>query len=392
MKYNFDEIVDRTNTQAYKYELCKPVFGCTDVLPLWVADMDFRTPQVIIDAIRERCDRDVLGYTVLTEQFYQDYRNWILEQHQWHTEQEWMGYLSGIVPGLAFAVNVFTEQGDEVIVQPPVYPPFINVTQANGRRVIYNQLKVKGDRFEMDFDAFERQITPNTKLMILCNPHNPGGRVWECDVLLRLSEICHKHGIIVVSDEIHADLVFSGHRHTPYASISKEAEQNSVTFMAPSKTFNMAGLMSSAYIIPNPLLRKRFRDFMLRFELCGTNVLSLAATHAAFTLGNDWRKEMLLYVEENVAYAMDFFATHLSKAKVMPPEASFLLWIDFSAYGHCSETLQKKMLHQGKIAMNQGTTFGPGGEQHLRLNIGTARATLKEALNRIRISLTDECK
>ncbi len=387
MRYDFDEVIDRKGTNAMKTDMCPEVFGREDVMPMWVADMDFRTPDFIIDAIKHRLEHPVLGYSMVPQAFYCDWCEWIKLTHGWDVKSEWLGFMPGIVPGLAFAVNAFTHPGDEVIVQPPVYPPFLNVPRNNGRTVVCNPLKEVDGKFEMDFDDLVSRITPKSRLFILCNPHNPGGRTWSVETLRKLAEICAAHHILVVSDEIHADMALPGHKHVPFATVSDVAAQNSVTYMAPSKTFNMAGLISSLYIIPNAGLKARFATFLESSELANANFLSIEATRAAFQYGGEWRKQMLEYVQGNVDFVNTFVAEHGLKIRVMQPEASFLLWLDFTAYGLCTTGVQDLMVNTAKVGMNLGTNFGSGGECHLRLNIGCSRETLAKALERIKSAL-----
>ena len=384
MKYNFDEIIDRRNTGAVKIELCKKIFGTEDLIPLWVADMDFRTPDFIIDAINDRCKHPILGYSVPDEKYFSSIIRWIEARHGWKLERNWLGFLPGIVPGLAFAVNAFTRIGDEIIIQPPVYPPFIHVPSKNGRQLIYNPLKEVNGRFEMDLEDFEQKITDRTRMFILCNPHNPGGRTWDADTLIKVAEICHKHDILLVSDEIHSDMALPGNVHTPFASVSELAEQNSITYMAPSKTFNMAGLVSSSYIIPNREIRKKFSDFMDNSELANGNIFAYVAAQAAYENGTEWLNEMVDYIQGNVDYVVEFLKNNVPQIKPMNPQASFLIWLDCAGLEMNSHQLQEFMVNEAQLGLNQGTTFGPGGELHLRLNIGCSREVLKEAMERLR--------
>lgn len=389
MNYNFDEIIDRRGTDAIKLDRCQALFGTEDVYPLWVADMDFRTPDFILDAIRARLEHPILGYSNVPKDFFPLTIQWIKDHHQWEVSRGWMGFLNGIVPGIAFAVQTYTNEGDEVIIQPPVYYPFIHVVNNNNRKLIYNQLIERDGRYEMDFENLESQITSRTKLLILSNPHNPGGRVWDKATLSRLAEICAKHNIVVVADEIHADMTLTGHRHTPFATVSESAANISVTFMAPSKTFNIPGLVSSVYIIPNPDLREKFVTFLQKSDLTGGNILSYAATLAAYKHGEQWRQQMLEYVEGNIAFLKNFLATHLPKIKPMMPEASFLVWLDCAELGFKdTDELHLFFAQKGKLGLNKGTTFGPGGEQHLRINVACSRKILEKAL----ISLANAVK
>ena len=387
MKYNFDELIDRRNTGAVKTDLCKKMFGTDDLIPLWVADMDFRTPDFIIDAINNRCKHPILGYTVPDEEYFNSIIRWIDARHGWKLERSWLGFLPGIVPGLAFAVNALTQTGDQIIIQPPVYPPFIQVPSKNGRELIYNPLKVVEGRFEMDLKDLEYKITDRTRMFILCNPHNPGGRTWDADTLIKVAEICHKHGVLVVSDEIHSDMALPGNVHTPFASVSELAEQNSITYMAPSKTFNMAGLVSSSYIIPNSEIRKKFSDFMDNSELANGNIFAYVAAQAAYEKGTEWLSEMISYIQGNVDYIVEFLEKNIPQIKPMIPQASFLIWLDCTGLEMSSHQLQDFMVKEARLGLNKGTTFGPGGEQHLRLNIGCSREVLKQAMEQLKSAI-----
>jgi cystathionine beta-lyase len=383
MTYNFDEIIDRRNTGAIKVERCKALYGSEDVLPLWVADMDFRTPDFIFEAIRERCEHPILGYSMPPKEFYPSLMNWMNDHHQWEVKRPWIGFLPGIVPGLSFAVQSLTLPGDEVIVQPPVYYPFFHVVSNNKRVLVNNPLKNINGKYEMDFMDMESKITSKTKMFILCNPHNPGGRVWSKETLNQLADICAKNNIIVVSDEIHADMVFEGHKHIPFATVSDNAAQISLTFMAPSKTFNMPGLISSSYIIPNEELRNRFVDFMEASELTGGNIFAYAATVAAYNKGEEWRKQMLGYVSDNIDFVVDFLKTNIPQIKPMIPEASFLIWLNCEELGMETDELFDFFAKKAGLGLNKGTTFGLGGEYHLRLNVACSRLILKKAMEQL---------
>lgn len=390
MRYNFDELIDRHNTGAVKIERCKALFGTDDVIPLWVADMDFRTPDFITDSIRKRLDHPILGYSVACEDYYLSVLKWINDLHHCHIEREWLGFLPGIVPGLAFAVNAFSQPNDEVIVQPPVYPPFINVPAKNNRKVVFNPLKEVNGRFEMDFDDFERKITGRTRLFLLCNPQNPGGRIWDAETLRKIASICYKHGILVVSDEIHSDIALKGYKHIPFATVSEQAQQNSITYMAPSKTFNMAGLISSSYIIPNPEIRNKFKEFLENSELANGNIFAYIACKAAYENGSEWRKQMLEYVQGNLDYVVDFLRNNVPQIVPMIPQASFLVWLDCSGMDMTTNQLQDFMVKKAGLGLNKGTTFGPGGENHLRLNIGCPRSVLVEAMGKLKKAVDKE--
>jgi len=385
--YDFDEIIDRHKTDAIKIERCKALFGTENVLPLWVADMDFRTPDFIFEAIRERCKHPILGYSMPPKDFYPTVIKWIKERHDWDIMRQWIGFLPGIVPGLSFSVQALTQPGDQVIVQPPVYFPFFHVVKNNHRELINNPLKIVNGKFEMDFDDLEKKITSRTKLLILCNPHNPGGRAWSAFTLRKLAEICAKHNIIVVSDEIHADMVFEGHKHVPFATVSETAAQISLTFMAPSKTFNMPGLISSYYIIPNAEIRSRFMEFLEASELGGGNIFAYAATIAAFEKGNDWRKQMLEYVLTNINFVVDFLKVNIPQIKPMIPDASFLIWLNCKELGMDDDDLFDFFVKKAGLGLNKGTIFGPGGEYHLRFNVACPRNVLEKAMKQLQLAV-----
>ncbi len=383
MKYNFDEIIDRHQTDAIKIERCKALFGTENVLPLWVADMDFRTPDFIIDAVKQRCDHPVFGYSKLPKGFIPSLTNWIQQLHNWTVKPEWVGFLPGIVSGIAFAVDAYTQTSDEIIIQPPVYYPFIQVVQKANRNLVYNQLKEVNGKFEMDFEDLEQKITANTRMFILCNPHNPGGRAWDAKTLERLAEICAKHNIIVISDEIHSDLVLHGQPHTPFATVSATAADISLTFMAPTKTFNMPGLVSSSYIIPNSSLRKQYAEYLEKIEQAGGNIFAYVATQAAYEEGAEWRKQMLEYVEGNIDFVVDFLKTNIPQIKPMIPEATYLIWLNGSELGMNTDDLFRFFVDKAGLGLNKGTVFGPGGECHLRLNAACPRSVLEQAMNQL---------
>lgn len=387
MKYNFDEIIDRSHTDAVKVERCKALFGSENVLPLWVADMDFRTPDFIIDTLKQRLEHPILGYTIAPRNFFPLITQWVADHHQWEVKKEWIGYVRGIVPALSLTVQCFTEPGDEVIVQTPVYYPFFNVIRHNHRTLLQSQLLEINGKFEMDFEDFERQISPKTKMFVLCNPHNPGGRVWSKEDLLKIDEICSRHNILVISDEIHADMVLSGHKHIPYATISETAANNSITLMAPSKVFNMPGLISSYYIVPNEKLRKQYTDYLEVSEMNQGNMFAYAATVAAFEKGEEWRVQMLAYVEDNVKLVADFLKNNIPQIVPMIPEASFLVWLDCQQLGMETDDLHRFFSLDAGLGLNKGTIFGPGGEYHLRLNVACSRLVLQQALEQLKVAV-----
>jgi len=382
--YNFDEIIDRKGTNAVKVERCKALFGTEDVLPLWVADMDFRTPDFILNAIQKRLEHPILGYSMTPKEFYPLMQKWITDHHNWPVKREWIGFLPGIVPGLSFAVQSLTAPGDEVLVQSPVYYPFFNVIKNNHRVVVNNQLEDVDGKYVMDFDDFESKITDKTKLFILCNPHNPGGRVWTREELLKVAEICEKHNITVISDEIHADMVLPGNTpHTPFAAVTEWAEQQTVTFMAPTKVFNMPGLISSGYIIPNAELRHKFAEHLEASEMNSGNIFAYIGAVAAYEHGEAWRVEMLDYVQKNIEYVADFLKNNIPQIVPMIPEASFLVWLNCKGLGMETDELHEFFAHKAGLGLNKGTIFGDGGEYHLRLNVACSRKILEQGMEQL---------
>ncbi len=382
MNYNFDEIIDRKGTNSVKYDLCEQVFGANDVIPLWVADMDFRTPDFIIDALKQRCEHPIFGYTMLPRTLTEAFCQWTEKRHAWTIDPAWTDFVPGIVTGINLAIQTYTNPGDKIIVQPPVYPPFFNAPKLNGRHVIWNQLKEVNGRFEMDLEALEEQIDDRTTMMILSNPHNPGGRVWGRDTLEQLASICYRKGVLVISDEIHADMTYFSQQHIPFASVSDEAALNSLVFMSPSKTFNIPGIIGSFAIAPNPTIYRRFHNTLLQLDLHG-NLFAYEAMKTAYQQGDEWIGQMMSYVEANAQAVVTYFEKELPMVHAMMPESSFLVWIDFSQLRLEDKELKKLLVEQAKIGLNEGISFGPGGEGHQRMNIGAPRSMILEALHRI---------
>ncbi len=384
-KYNFDEIIDRKDTAAYKLELRKHFFGTDEILALSVADMDFRTPDFIMDAIKKRCEHEILGYTVKTTEFYQSVTDWIQYKHNWTIDSNWLGFVPGIVPAMATAVLAFTEPNNKVIIQSPVYPPFFNVVRNNGRQLLVNELKLQGGQYRMNLEELrEFASDPNCKLMFLCSPHNPGGRVWSKEELAEVADICAENNVIVVSDEIHADLVLPGNTHTPFATVSENAKQNSVVLMAPSKTFNIAGLGSSSFIIPNKELFETFSKQLQALEFAGGNIFAFTATKAAYENGVEWLKQLIEYIQGNINFVDSYLKENTPQIKAIIPEASFLIWLDFTGLGLNDDETEAILIKKAKIGLNPGRSFGQGGKGFHRINIGHSRLQIKEALDRLK--------
>lgn len=382
--YDFNKPIDRRGSHCVKYDALGQFFGREDLLPLWVADMDFETPDFIIEALHRRLDHAVLGYPVQYDTYWQSVIDWIAARHGWQVEREWLQYIPGIVKGIAMAVNAFTQKGDKIIIQPPVYHPFRLVPENSGREVVNNPLRRVGDKYEMDFEHLESVIDQKCKMIILANPHNPIGITWNSQTLKRLAEIATKHNLIVISDEIHCDMALYGNRHIPFASVSDEAANCSITFGAPSKTFNIAGIVSSYTVVPNPHLREQFFSWLEAGELNAATIFAMTATEAAFTQGEQWRRQMLSHIEGNIDYVDTFLKEHIPAVRLIKPQASFLAWLDFSALGLEHSALIDMLVNDAHLAMNDGAMFGTGGKQHTRLNVGTQRAVLEQAMTQLK--------
>ena len=381
MTYSFDKIVDRRGSGDLKHGVLQERYGRSDLLPLWVADMDFETPPFITEALRQRLDHSLFGYTIVPEELWDVIIQWTLEHHGWQVQREWLTYIPGIVKGIGMAINVFSEEGDKVIIQPPVYHPFRLTPQGNGRKVVYNPLRELPDgSYDMDFEQLEQVTDEHCKILILSNPHNPAGICWKENTLRRLAHFCYEHHILVLSDEIHSDMALFGNRHIPFATVSDEAAACSITFSAPSKTFNIAGIVSSYAIVPNPTLRRRFYSWLEANELNDPPLFSPIATIAAYSQGESWRRQMLAYIEENIRFVEEYCQQHLPKIKPWRPEASFLVWLDCRPLGLQHDELIDLFVNRAHLALNDGAMFGPGGEGFMRLNVGTPRSILLQAL------------
>ncbi|HOO31981.1 MAG TPA: MalY/PatB family protein [Thermotogota bacterium] len=379
MQYDFDEIIERKGTKTFKWDFLKEIFGDSELTSMWVADMDFKAPQPVIDAVVERAEHGIYGYTGKEDSFFNAIINWMRERHGVETEKNWYVPTPGVVNAVAVLVNTFSQPGDEVIVQTPVYYPFFSVVESNGRRLIKNPLKLEGNRYTMDLEDFENRITPRTRLFIMSNPHNPVGRVWGEEELRRLGEICKKHGIIIISDEIHCDLVFNGNKHYSYLNL-KEFYSNAIVCVAPSKTFNLAGFATSTMIIPDEWLRNRVKDTMDMWHINMLNLFGIIAFEAAYTYGGEWYDQMKEYVWGNYEFMVDYINTHIPDIDVFPLEGTYLVWVDFRKLGLTHDQINDICLKGAKLALDQGMMFGEEGRGFQRFNIACPRSVLKTAL------------
>lgn len=385
MNYNFDEVIERKGSGALKYDALKERYGNPDLLPLWVADMDFATPSFIMDALKKRLEHPVLGYTVTPPEFKRSIVEWVKDRHCWHLDEEWITYIPGIVKGIGMVINLFTNPGDKIIIQPPVYHPFRLVPEGNCRQIVNNPLILEtGGSYSMDLEHLETIAKdPAAKILILSNPHNPAGIVWDKLTLQKVADICNRNGVLVISDEIHCDMTLWGNRHIPFATVSKEAASNSITFQAPSKTFNIAGVVSSYAVVPDDNLRHRFYSWLDANEFSDPGLFPPIATVAAFTRGNEWREEMLRYVEGNIDHVIEFCKSNIPAIRPLKPDASFLVWLDCRDLNLSHDELIELFEVKAQLALNDGSMFGPGGSGFMRMNVGAPRAIVNEALQKL---------
>ncbi|MGO4987118.1 MalY/PatB family protein [Gallicola sp. Sow4_E12] len=385
MKYNFDEIIDRKGTNCLKYDFASERGKPEGVLPLWIADMDFKAPDIVLERLSEIVNHGIFGYSDSKEDYFLVLKNWFEKKFGWKVKEEWLVKTPGIVFAIAAAIHAFTKEGDAVLIQQPVYYPFSETILDNKRKLVNSPLIRTGDRYEIDFEDFEEKIIQEqVKLFIFCSPHNPVGRVWEKDELKRIGEICLKHGVIVVSDEIHSDFVYPGHQHTVFASLSKEISDITITCTAPSKTFNIAGLQISNIFIENPVLREKVKKAIAQTGYSQVNQIGLAACQAAYEGGEEWLEELKEYLAGNIEYTRAFLKEHLPKITLIEPEGTYLLWLDFKAYNLTEEEREELIVNEAGLWLDSGSMFGPDGEGYERINIACPRETLKKALYQLK--------
>jgi cystathionine beta-lyase len=377
--YNFDEIIERRGTDCVKYDLLETYFGNNEALPLWVADTDFRVPDFIMEALRKRMEHEILAYSYRPDSYFESIINWLDQRHDWKIDKEMISFSPGVVSAVTMLVMALSDPGDKVIVQPPVYFPFFTSIKGSGRKMIENPLIIKEGRYTFDFENLRQIIDSKTKLLILCSPHNPGGMVWRTDELEELSRICADNGIVIISDEIHADLVFPGNKHIPIPLVSEEINMNSAVLMAASKTFNVAGLSTAFVVIPNKRLRIKYEQVLNTIHISSGNIFGNIAAEAAFRHGAEWLDQLMAYLGKNYQFLENFISQRIPKIKIMKPEATYLVWLDLEAYQLSEQELAKTLI-DGGLALNQGSKFGTGGEGYFRLNFGCPRAVLEQGL------------
>ena len=381
MKYDFNNLIDRTNTHSVKYDFLQQFFGRTDIIPMWIADMDIAIPDFIIEAVKKRAEHPIYGYSHFGESYYQNFIQWIQRRHGIKIEKEWICFSPGVVPALNMSVLSFSNVNDKVIIQPPVYPPFFNAVSDHNRILIENCLQLTNNRYVMDYDDLENKIDAHTKMLILCNPHNPVGRCWEKKELEKIIDICDEKQIVIISDEIHSDLIRSSYKHTSLLSLTDKV----IACFSPSKTFNLAGMSTSLIVIPDKTLREKYLQTLNGLHIGLGNLFGSVSTASAYGEGEEWYLQLWDYLQQNVDYVMDFCKKNIPKINIIPSEATYLVWMDCRRISSSAETLQDIFVNQLKLGLNNGIEFGAVGEGFMRMNVACPRQTLEIAMNRLKL-------
>ena len=382
LKYNFDEVIDRRNSDCVKWDTLEDSYGVSDILPMWIADMDFKSADEIIEALKTRAESGVFGYNFRNDGFYDSIIKWVKDRYNWEIKKEWIVFTPGVVAGFNIGIRALTKESEAVIIQPPVYPPFARVINSSNRKLVTNPLVNIDGKYRIDFDDLEEKIK-TAKTLLFCSPHNPVGRVWNEEELNKVAKLAIENKAVIISDEIHSDLTFNGVKHTMIASLSKEMAMNSITLIAPSKTFNIAGLFTSVAIIPNDDIRERVNKEIELMEIDHVSIFGAVGLEAAYNHGAQWLEELKIYLEGNTDYVIEYIEKNIPKIKVNKPDGTYLLWLDCRELGLDQNALNDLMIKKGKVLLNDGSTFGIEGEGFLRLNIGCSRATVMEAMKRI---------
>jgi len=382
--YDFDKEIDRRGSCSVKYDSLKEVFGREDLLPMWVADMDFRTAPGVLKAVRDAADLGVFGYGFRSADSVDSFIAWVESRYNWSVKREWVSSAPGIVAALPLAINALTSAGEKILIQTPVYPPFHAIVKENGRTLVKSPLINTGTGWEIDWADFESRLADGVKMFILCSSHNPLGRIWSPEELKRMGDLCCKYGAVIFSDEIHADLSLYGNRHTVMASISEEIAQNTITAMAPSKTFNVAGMLNSVIVSSSERLLASYNGELKRLHLDLGNLFGHITMAAAYREGGEWLENLKIYLEKNIDFAHDFLANEVPGVTFLKPQSSFLLWLDFRKSGYTHEEVRNRLLDISKLGLNDGLAFGRDGEGFFRMNIGTNRARVEEGLKRLK--------
>lgn len=387
-KYDFDKIIDRRNTSCLKYDFGMQRKGRTDLLPMWVADMDFALPEEILADFHKRIDHGIFGYTDPDAEYFAALNRWTSTHYGYEIDSSWVTLGCGVVFGLATGVKAFTEPGDAILIQQPVYYPFREVIEDNGRTFINNQLHYENGKYTIDFDDFEKKIVENkVKVYMLCSPHNPAGRVWTRAELTRLGDICLKHNVIIMDDEIHCDFVYAPHKFTSFMTLGEKYRKNLVLYHSPSKTFNVAGLQPANIIIPDEALRRKYRKANAAAGYSQGSIMGQVAVKSCYTKGDEWVKELVDYIAGNIAYVRDFVKKNFPKATFVEPEGTYLVWIDFSGYGFTDEELEHLITDEAKLWLDSGKIFGPVTAQFERFNMACPRSVVEKAFNQLKVAL-----
>ena len=384
MPVDFDTVPNRRGTNCFKYDFAREMGMPEDVLPLWVADMDFPTAPAVLERLHALAEHGIFGYTGVKDAYFSAVHNWYAQRFGWETQRSWLVTTPGVVFAIAIAIRAFTQKGDAILIQQPVYYPFANKVTENDRQLVVNPLVLKNGRYEMDFADMERKIVDyHVKMLLLCSPHNPVGRVWTKEELLRVGEICQKHGVLVVSDEIHADFTYAGHTYRVFASVKSEFADFTITCTAPSKTFNLAGLQNSNIFIPNRQLRHAYKKELSACGCGGTNCMGMAACQAAYEAGADWLEQLKQYLAGNLAYIRQFLREKLPDIALIEPEGTYLVWLDLRKLGLTEQQQRQLIVQDAKLWLDTGTLFGQGGEGFERINIACPRTTIEQAMQRL---------
>ncbi|KGX83217.1 MalY/PatB family protein [Pontibacillus marinus] len=379
----FQKVTNRLSTRSVKWDWRKKLFNSEEVLPMWVADMDFEVPEAVKNALIKRAEHGIFGYTLTDQKVNETIQNWLKSKHDWEIEKDWLTYSPGVVPTLHTIIEALTSEEDKVLIQTPVYPPFFQVVNKHNRTLVKNPLQIENGRYEIDFKDLEEKLASGVKAFILCNPHNPVGRVWQKDELQKMADLCMKHDVLIISDEIHSDLVYPGYKHIPIASLSKDIEANTITCMAPSKTFNLAGLQASYVITPDKKMREAVNE---QFGLQGLNMLNtmgITAMEAAYEHGGQWLEELIQVIKSNKDRLMERLHSETETIKVIEPEGTYLVWLDCREMGLSHSDLKQWFVEGAKVGLNDGASFGEDGEGFMRINIACPPETLEEGINRI---------
>jgi len=384
MNYDFDKVIDRKNTDCFKWDYNREIFGTEDLIPMWVADMDFESPESVKNALVKRAQKGVYGYTFYPKSFYTALQNWISKRFAWNIETEWILPIPRLESALNIAVQIFTRENEKILVQTPVYPPFLSSITNNNRKCVVSPLKLKNNRYEMDFADLEKKLAADVKMMIFCSPHNPVGRVWTKKELLQIGNLCLKNNVILISDEIHSDFVFPGNQHYPTAGLSSEIANITVSMFAPTKTFNLAGLTTSALVIPNSELFEKFRNKLLSLGIKLGNIFGIEAFIIAYEHGENWLAELLLYLKSNYDFIREFLRENIPQIIPVETEGTYLIWLDCRKLKMSQGDLVAFMTEKAKLGLMDGSLFGEGGEGFMRMNFGTSRRIIEKALKQLK--------